>query len=114
VGVRGRELVEFSVIIVPLQLPDDNTECKVKNDCIPGYVSTHSNGKKSAAKPAFSRCCDISVLCLPSCEGSSISFQSPCSLTPKRTEREVRIFSSRGEQMGLDRVGWMLDRCMLW
>lgn len=35
-----------------------------------------------------------SMLCLPSCEGSSVSLQSPCShsLTAKRTEREAQIF----------------------
>ncbi|NXW18017.1 P2RX4 protein, partial [Circaetus pectoralis] len=26
------------------ELPDDKTECKVKKDCVPGYISTHSNG----------------------------------------------------------------------
>ncbi|NXS72668.1 P2RX4 protein, partial [Pandion haliaetus] len=26
------------------ELPDDKTECKVKEDCVPGYISTHSNG----------------------------------------------------------------------
>ncbi|KFW65146.1 P2X purinoceptor 4, partial [Pygoscelis adeliae] len=26
------------------ELPDDETECKEKSDCVPGYVSTHSNG----------------------------------------------------------------------
>lgn len=55
--MQGREFVEFSVIIVPLQLPDDKTECKVKNNCVPGYVSTHSNGKKPAARAPFSLCC---------------------------------------------------------
>lgn len=93
-GVWGRKFVEFSLIIVPLQLPDDETECKGKNNCVPGYVSTHSNGKKPTARVPSSLCCDTSVLCLPSCEGSSISLKSPCShcLTPKRTEREAQIF----------------------
>ncbi|XP_054700218.1 P2X purinoceptor 4-like isoform X2 [Grus americana] len=26
------------------EFPDDNTECKVKDSCVPGYVSTHSSG----------------------------------------------------------------------
>ncbi|NXS24326.1 P2RX4 protein, partial [Mystacornis crossleyi] len=26
------------------ELPDDQTECTVKNNCVPGYVSTHSSG----------------------------------------------------------------------
>ncbi|XP_053815797.1 P2X purinoceptor 4 isoform X2 [Vidua chalybeata] len=26
------------------ELPDDQTKCEVKNNCIPGYVSTHSSG----------------------------------------------------------------------
>ncbi|KFQ18500.1 P2X purinoceptor 4, partial [Merops nubicus] len=26
------------------ELPDDQTVCQVKNKCVPGYVSTHSNG----------------------------------------------------------------------
>lgn len=90
--VWAREFIEFSVIIVPLQLPDDKTECKVKNNCVPGYVSTHSNGKKPAERAPSTLCCDTSVLCLPSCKASSISLQSPHSLTPKRTEREAQIF----------------------
>ncbi|KAF2987560.1 hypothetical protein EK904_013233 [Melospiza melodia maxima] len=26
------------------ELPDDQTKCEVKNNCVPGYVSTHSSG----------------------------------------------------------------------
>ncbi|NXJ60408.1 P2RX4 protein, partial [Rostratula benghalensis] len=43
--------VMTNVILTPNQrqghcpeLPDDKTECKVKHDCVPGYVSTHSSG----------------------------------------------------------------------
>lgn len=54
VGVWGREFIEFSVIIACFQLPDDKTECRVKNNCVPGYASTHSNGKKPAARGPFS------------------------------------------------------------
>ncbi|XP_074461987.1 P2X purinoceptor 4 isoform X1 [Larus michahellis] len=43
--------VMTNVILTPNQrqghcpeLPDDKTECKVNNNCVPGYVSTHSSG----------------------------------------------------------------------
>lgn len=109
-GVQGRGFSEFYVTIVPLQLPDDETKCKEKKDCVPGYVSTHSNGKKPAAKAHFSLGCGASVLCTPCCEGSSISLQSPSlSLTCKRTDREAPVFLLVDlDQMNLDCVGWML------
>lgn len=93
-GVQGRGFSELYVTIVPLQLPDDKTECKEKNDCAAGYVSTHSSGKKPAAKAPFSLGCGASVLCTPCCEGSSISLQSPSSLslTYKRTDKGAQIF----------------------
>lgn len=62
VGVWGREFVDFSVIIVPLQLPDDTTECKVNKDCVPGYVDIHSSGKN-----LLQRLLSVCVVIAPCC-----------------------------------------------
>lgn len=117
VGVWGRGFSGFYLTIVPLQLPDDQTKCEVNNNCVPGYVSTHSSGKKPAAKVAFSLGRGASVLYLPCCEGSSISLQSPCSLslTCDRTEVEAQIFVLVDlDQINLDFVGWIMGRWGLW
>lgn len=62
--MQEEELVELCLITVPVQLPDDNTECNNNSSCVPGYVSTHSNGRKLAAGAPCVLCYHCVVLSL--------------------------------------------------
>ncbi|XP_064531150.1 P2X purinoceptor 4 isoform X3 [Pseudopipra pipra] len=49
------------------ELPDDKTECQVKNNsCIPGYVSTHSNGIQTGECVSYNssiKTCEVLAWC---------------------------------------------------
>ncbi|OXB84941.1 UNVERIFIED_CONTAM: hypothetical protein H355_016063 [Colinus virginianus] len=48
------------------ELPDDNTECNDSSSCVPGYVSTHSNGIQTGACIPYNRSintCEVFAWC---------------------------------------------------
>uniref|UniRef100_A0A669PV96 P2X purinoceptor n=1 Tax=Phasianus colchicus TaxID=9054 RepID=A0A669PV96_PHACC len=48
------------------ELPDDNTECNNNSSCVPGYVSTHSNGIQTGACIPYNssiKTCEVFAWC---------------------------------------------------
>lgn len=108
-------VLEFCLIVVPVQLPDDKTECSKNNSCVPGYVSTHSNGRKLAAR-ALSFCVVISLCCAHS-PVKEAAFRLSLLVLILSYLRELKrklTFFFQGRADGLNCIGWILDGCVLW